>query len=238
MLRVEGLTAGYGNSQVLFDMGLEARRGEVISMVGRNGMGKTTTVRALMGIVTPRTGQVQLAGKEVSKLAPYAIARLGVGLVPEGRRIFASLSVQENLVATSRTARVTGETPKARQWNLDEVFTLFPRLQERRRQSARTLSGGEQQMLAVGRALMTNPQLLLLDEATEGLAPLIRKEIWQCLQTLKAQGQTILVIDKNLNEMSALVDRHHVVEKGRVVWMGTPSQMAQQPDIAQKYLGV
>jgi branched-chain amino acid transport system ATP-binding protein len=234
MLTVEGLTAGYGNSQVLFGMSFEARVGEVVSLVGRNGMGKTTAVRTLMGMLPTREGRITVAGVPLARLAPHAVARLGVGLVPEGRRVFGSLSVQENLVATSRV----GRSGSGEDWSLDRVFGLFPRLRERRMQSARTLSGGEQQMLAVGRALMTNPRLLVLDEATEGLAPLIRREIWDCLQTLKAQGLTIVVIDKNLSEMASLTDRHHIVEKGRVVWAGSPAELAERSDLAHRYLGI
>ena len=234
MLKVEALTAGYGSSQVLFGMDFEAHAGQVVSLVGRNGMGKTTTVRTLMGMLPTREGSITLGGVPLTRLAPHAVARLGVGLVPEGRRVFGSLSVQENLVATARGATDAGREA----WTLDRVFALFPRLQERRKQSARTLSGGEQQMLAVGRALMTNPRLLVLDEATEGLAPLIRREIWDCLRTLKSQGQTIVVIDKNLAEMASLADRHHIVEKGRVVWAGTPAALSDRPDLTQRYLGL
>jgi branched-chain amino acid transport system ATP-binding protein len=215
-------------------MSFEARVGEVVSLVGRNGMGKTTAVRTLMGMLPTREGRITVAGVPLARLAPHAVARLGVGLVPEGRRVFGSLSVQENLVATSRV----GRSGSGEDWSLDRVFGLFPRLRERRMQSARTLSGGEQQMLAVGRALMTNPRLLVLDEATEGLAPLIRREIWDCLQTLKAQGLTIVVIDKNLSEMASLTDRHHIVEKGRVVWAGSPAELAERSDLAHRYLGI
>ncbi|MEF7613811.1 ABC transporter ATP-binding protein [Aquincola sp. MAHUQ-54] len=232
MLTVEGLQAGYGGSQVLFGMDFEAPTGQAVSLVGRNGMGKTTTVRTLMGMLPLRGGSVVLHGRPLAGLAPHAIARLGMGLVPEGRRIFGSLSVEENLVATARRSATRGH------WSLDRVLGLFPRLGERRRQSARTLSGGEQQMLAIGRALMTNPALLVLDEATEGLAPLIRREIWDCLRTLKSEGLTTLVIDKNLTEMAALLDRHHIVEKGRVVWSGTPAELASRADLAQRYLGI
>ncbi|MET4575347.1 ABC transporter ATP-binding protein [Ottowia thiooxydans] len=232
MLKVQGLTGGYGDSQVLFGMDFEAHAGQAVSLIGRNGMGKTTTVRTLMGMLPPRAGRIELQGKVLDRLASHAVARLGVGLVPEGRRVFGSLSVEENLVATARTA------PGRTAWTLERVMTLFPRLRERRRQSARTLSGGEQQMLAVGRALMTNPLLLVLDEATEGLAPLIRQEIWDCLRTLKREGQTIVVIDKNLTEMASLLDRHHIVEKGRVVWSGTPSELKARADLAHRYLGI
>ncbi len=232
MLSVEGLTGGYGASKVLFGMDFQAAEGEVISLVGRNGMGKTTTVKTLMGMLPATAGKVQFRGHTVGKVPPSTVARLGIGLVPEGRRVFGSLSVEENLVATARRAD-TGAG-----WDLERVFALFPRLRERRRQSSRTLSGGEQQMLVVGRALMTNPRLLILDEATEGLAPLIRQEIWNCLRQLKQEGQTILVIDKNLPEMATLVDRHHIVDKGRVVWQGPPAALAEQPELAHRYLGV
>ncbi|MGO1074968.1 ABC transporter ATP-binding protein [Inquilinus sp. CA228] len=231
MLSVRDINAGYGQARVLFGLSFEARTGEVVSLIGRNGMGKTTTVRAIMGLNRPSEGEIAFGGKPLAGLAPNAIARLGIGLVPEGRRIFPSLTVEENLIATARSGS------NAR-WTLPRVVTLFPRLGERRRQSARTLSGGEQQMLAIGRALMTNPHMLILDEATEGLAPLIRAEIWRCLHALKEAGQTIVVIDKNLAEMASLVDRHHVIEKGRVVWTGTPAELEGDPDLAHRYLGL
>jgi branched-chain amino acid transport system ATP-binding protein len=233
MLTLEGVEGGYGSSRVLFGLSMSAGAGEVVSLIGRNGMGKTTTVRAIMGLNRLTGGSIAFGGHSLAGLAPHARAQLGLGLVPEGRRVFPSLTVEENLVATARAA-----TQAAGAWTLDRVVGLFPRLGERRRQSARTLSGGEQQMLAVGRALMTNPRLLILDEATEGLAPLIRAEIWRCLHTLKQAGQTIVVIDKNLGEMAALVDRHHIVEKGRVVWSGTPAELDATPDLAKRYLGV
>lgn len=228
MLKIDGIEAGYGQGRVLFGMSLGAEAGEVVSLIGRNGMGKTTTVRAIMGMLRPTAGQISFEGQSIAGLAPNAIARLGIGLVPEGRRVFPSLTVEENLVATARPGP----------WTLERIVALFPRLGERRRQSARTLSGGEQQMLAVGRALMTNPRLLILDEATEGLAPLIRAEIWRCLHELRGLGQTILVIDKNLAEMASLVDRHNIVEKGRVVWSGSPAALAAEPELAHHYLGV
>ena len=233
MLHLNAVDAGYGSSQVLFGLGLEAGARQVTSLIGRNGMGKSTTVRAVLGLVPLRGGRIVFDGRDLGGLAPNRIARLGIGLVPEGRRVFGSLSVEENLVATARAAPTAG-----RGWTLARVVELFPRLGERRMQSARTLSGGEQQMLAIGRALMTNPRLLILDEATEGLAPLVRQEIWSCLQRLKDEGQAILVIDKNLAEMARLVDRHHIVEKGRVVWHGTPRELDAQPAVAQRYLGV
>jgi branched-chain amino acid transport system ATP-binding protein len=231
MLSVRELAAGYGHARVLFGLSFEARAGEVVSLIGRNGMGKTTTIRAIMGLNRPTGGEIAFDGRPLAGLAPNAVARLGIGLVPEGRRVFPSLTVEENLIATARGG-------SAGHWTLPRVIDLFPRLGERRRQSARTLSGGEQQMLAVGRALMTNPRLLILDEATEGLAPLIRAEIWRCLQTLKGAGQTIVVVDKNLAEMASLVDRHHVVEKGRIVWAGTPAALHDDPDLASRYLGL
>ena len=234
MLEVRNLAASYGPAQVLFDIGFSVNAGEVVTRLGRNGMGKSTTINTIMGWVPPRSGTVHFAGQDITGRAPYQVAKAGIGLVPEGRRVFPSLSVEENLLATAR-----GATPgNSASWHLGRVYELFPRLQERRQQSARTLSGGEQQMLAVGRALLTNPRLLILDEATEGLAPLIRQEIWHCLRRLKEDGQTILVIDKNLKEMATLVDRHHVLEKGRVVWEGTPREFGQNPELANRYLGV
>ena len=235
MLTLEGVAAGYGNSQVLFGMDVAIGEGEVISLIGRNGMGKTTTVRALMGMLPVRSGNIRLFGEPIANLPPYRIARLGVGLVPEGRRAFPSLNVEENLVATARAA---GAGSKASPWTVERVYELFPRLRERRKQSARTLSGGEQQMLVVGRALLTNPRLLVLDEATEGLAPLIRQEIWHCLRVLRDSGLSILLIDKNLAEMTTLVHRHHIVEKGKVVWAGTPAELDGDPSLRDRYLGI
>lgn len=228
MLILDNLEAGYGQARVLFGMSLEAKAGEIISLIGRNGMGKSTTVKSIMGMIKPTGGTISFADTIINRLPPNAVARLGIGLVPEGRRVFASLSVEENLVATSR--------PGA--WTLQRVVKLFPRLEERKRQLARTLSGGEQQMLAIGRALLTNPRLLILDEATEGLAPIIRTEIWHCLHELKNIGQTILVIDKNLSEMATLVDRHNIVDKGRVVWTGSPAALAADQELSHRYLGI
>lgn len=229
MLEVSGLRAGYGLSQVLFDMHLNIEQGQVVSLIGRNGMGKTTTVKTIMGLLTPSAGSVRIHGKEMRGSAPCHIAQAGLGLVPEGRRAFGSLSVRENLLATAK---------RGSKWDLARIYQLFPRLEERQQQLAKTLSGGEQQMLVIGRALMTGPQLLILDEATEGLAPIIRETIWQCLATLKAEGETILVIDKNLKEMARVVDRHHIIEKGRQVWDGTPAQLAETPELSNRYLGV
>jgi len=231
MLHAENLQSGYGAAQVLFGVNLDIQAHQVVSLLGRNGMGKTTTVRTLMGMLPVKGGSISFDGQVISGLRPHRIAKLGFGLVPEGRRIFPSLSVYENLVATSRN-------DYGGSWTLDAVYELFPRLKERRNQSARTLSGGEQQMLAIGRALLTNPRLLVLDEATEGLAPVIRQEIWGCLNRLKAEGQTILLIDKNLKEMHHLVDRHYLIEKGRIVWNGTSQELQEQPQLVTQYLGI
>lgn len=231
MLVADNLQSGYGASQVLFGVNLSIESRQVVSLLGRNGMGKTTTVRTLMGMLPLKGGNLTFDGQQLNGMRPHRISRLGIGLVPEGRHVFPSLTVYENLYATSRNER-------GGKWTLEEVFRLFPRLQERRSQSARTLSGGEQQMLAIGRALLTNPQLLILDEATEGLAPVIRQEIWACLNQLKQEGQTILLIDKNLKEMNYLVDRHHIIEKGRIVWNGTSEELMGQPELVTQYLGV
>ena len=233
MLRVENLEAFYGASQVLFGMAFAVNAGEVVTLMGRNGMGKTTTVLAVMGVLPGCRGTVEFDGRRVDHLPSFRIARLGLGLVPEGRQIFPNLSVRENLVAASanRTGRVTP-------WTLARVFEFFPRLGERQGNRGNQLSGGEQQMLAIGRALMTNPRLLILDEATEGLAPLIRQEIWACLARLKGEGQAILVIDKNVGNLIALADRHYIVEKGRVVWSGPSAALAAAPDLQHRYLGV
>jgi branched-chain amino acid transport system ATP-binding protein len=214
---------------VLFDMHLSIEQGQVVSLIGRNGMGKTTTVKSIMGLLKPSAGSIRIHGKEMRGATPFRIAQAGLGLVPEGRRAFGSLSVKENLLATAS---------RGGKWDLARIYALFPRLEERQDQLSKTLSGGEQQMLVVGRALMTNPQLLILDEATEGLAPVIRETIWSCLATLKAEGETILVIDKNLKEMARVVDRHHIIEKGRQVWQGTPGQLAATPELSHRYLGV
>ncbi len=233
MLTLRGLTAGYGQSQVLFDITLHVGTGEVVTLLGRNGMGKTTTVRAVMGLIRPWSGEVSFEGAPIAGLPPHKVAQRGIGLVPEGRQVFPTLTVEENLVATA--ANRAGGTPR---WTLDGVYALFPRLAERRRQSGARLSGGEQQMLAIGRALMTNPRLLILDEATEGLAPLIRQEIWAVLARLKQEGQAILLIDKNLAAMLRLADRHAIVEKGRVVWTGNSAALAAAPEIRDTYLHV
>jgi branched-chain amino acid transport system ATP-binding protein len=233
MLTLEGIIAGYGESQVLNGIGFGVGVGQVVTLLGRNGMGKTTTVRAIMGLIRPSAGHIRLDGQEITGAAPYRIAQRGIGLVPEGRQIFPTLSVEENLVATA--ANRTGGAPR---WDLPAIYALFPRLAERRRQSGAKLSGGEQQMLAIGRALMTNPRLLVLDEATEGLAPLIRAEIWQVMAKLRAEGQAILLIDKNLAAVMRLADWHVVIEKGRVVWQGDSAALAAAPEIRDTYLHV
>jgi branched-chain amino acid transport system ATP-binding protein len=233
MLEVRGLEASYGASQILFGVDLDIAAGEVVTLLGRNGMGKTTTVRAIMGLMRPKSGSVAFAGKALAGLPAYRIAQAGLGLVPEGRQIFPNLSVRENLIATAR-APSGGDEP----WTLERIFALFPRLAERQTNMGNQLSGGEQQMLAVGRALMTNPRLLILDEATEGLAPIIRAEIWRCLAGLKAQRQAILVIDKNLEALTRLADRHYVLEKGRIVWRGNSTELRADATIRQRYLGV
>ena len=232
MLSVRGLQASYGAAQVLFDISLDVGAGEVVTLLGRNGMGKTTTVRSIMGLLRPRGGEVRFDGAVVTGLAPYRIAKTGIGLVPEGRQIFPTLTVEENLVATA-SAR-----SGSRRWTLDAVYDLFPRLKERRGNLGTQLSGGEQQMLAIGRALMTNPKLLILDEATEGLAPLIRAEIWTCLKRLREERQSILVIDKNVDALAGFADRHVIIEKGRSVWTGTSAELTTDPSLKDRYLHV
>jgi branched-chain amino acid transport system ATP-binding protein len=232
MLSVKNLPAAYGIAQVLFDISFEIGSGEVVTLLGRNGMGKTTTVKSIMGLLRPRGGEVRFDGAPVTGLPPFRVAQHGIGLVPEGRQIFPTLSVEENLVATAAT-RAGG-----RRWTLEGVYELFPRLRERRGNLGSQLSGGEQQMLAIGRALMTNPKLLILDEATEGLAPLIRTEIWSCLKRLKAEHLAILVIDKNVDALATFADRHVIVEKGRAVWTGTSAQLAADPGLKDRFLHV
>ncbi|HYV69341.1 MAG TPA: ABC transporter ATP-binding protein [Pseudolabrys sp.] len=232
MLSVERLAASYGPAQVLFDISFSVAEGEVVTLIGRNGMGKTTTIFALMGLLPPEDGKATFDGLSLIGLPPFRIAQAGLGLVPEGRQIFPTLTVEENLVATGATR--TG----AKQWTLDRVYGFFPALAERRNHMGNELSGGEQQMLAIGRALMTNPKLLILDEATEGLAPKIRTEIWQCLKRLKQEGQSILIVDKHLEALLRFADRHVVIEKGHVVWTGTSAALAADPSIRQRYLQV
>ena len=226
LLELNGVETFYGASQALFGVSLDVREGEVVALMGRNGMGKTTTIGSVLGLVRPRGGSIRFGGREISGQRPHRIARLGLGLVPEGRRCFPNLTVFENLVAAARGS----------DWTYDKVVDLFPRLGERRDQYANTLSGGEQQMLAIGRALMTNPSLLILDEATEGLAPVIRHDIWTAIRKLKAAGQSILVVDKTLSELLPVADRCFVLEKGVTVFEGAPDALT--PEIQDRYLGV
>ena len=233
LLELDGIETAYGSSQVLFGVSLAVQPGECITLIGRNGMGKTTTVKSIMGLLQPRGGEVRMQGQTISGQASWRAARCGLGLVPEGRQIFPNLSVRENLVATAGNRH-----KRADPWTLDTVYTMFPRLKERERNLGSNLSGGEQQMLAIGRALMTNPKLLILDEATEGLAPLIRAEIWSCLGRLRNTGLAMIVIDKNIGPLLDLADRHYVLEKGRVVWHGGSDALRAQPEVLQRYLGV
>ena len=233
MLEINGLETAYGQSQVLFGMELKVGKGEVVTLLGRNGMGKTTTLHSVMGLVPSRSGNIRFQGQELRELPSYQIAKTGLSLVPEGRQIFPNLTVLENLVATASN-RSQSENP----WNLDRVFDLFPRLPNRIHHMGNQLSGGEQQMLAIGRALMTNPKLLILDEATEGLAPLIRNEIWNCVSNLKSAGQSILLVDKNIDALTRIADRHYIIEKGKVVWDGTSSELQGDQDLQHRFLGV
>ncbi len=233
MLEIRGLETSYGDSQVLFGMDISIGAGEVVTLLGRNGMGKTTTVRTILGILRPQSGRIMFEGVRIQGLPSYKVAQAGIGLVPEGRQIFPNLSVRENLIATARARQGEGEN-----WTFDKVLDLFPALAPRLESAGNQLSGGEQQMLAVGRALMTNPKLLVLDEATEGLAPLVRQEIWSCLADLKTAKQSILVIDKNVAALTKIADRHHIVEKGRVVWNGTSDELRADKTLQERYLGV
>jgi len=233
MLEINGLETAYGQSQVLFGMELNVGKGEVVTLLGRNGMGKTTTLHSVMGLVPSRSGNIRFQGQELRELPSYQIAKTGLSLVPEGRQIFPNLTVLENLVATASN-RSQSENP----WNLDRVFDLFPRLPNRIHHMGNQLSGGEQQMLAIGRALMTNPKLLILDEASEGLAPLIRNEIWNCISSLKSAGQSILLVVKNIDALTRIADRHYIIEKGKVVWDGTSSELQGDQDLQHRFLGV
>jgi branched-chain amino acid transport system ATP-binding protein len=233
MLHVDALEAAYDQNQVLFGASLEVGRGDMVALLGRNGMGKTTTVHCIVGVLRPRAGAIEFEGRAVHGLPPYRIARLGIALVPEGRQIFPTLTVRENLVATA-----ANHGRLAKPWTLERVYELFPYLEERRGQLGGTLSGGEQQMLAIARALMLSPKRLILDEATEGLAPLIREEIWSCLRRLKDLGHSILLIDKNLDELASLADRSYIMEKGRVVWEGATADLTGDEELRLTYLGV
>jgi branched-chain amino acid transport system ATP-binding protein len=233
VLTVDSLETAYGVSQVLFGVSLSVAPGQVVTLLGRNGMGKTTTVRSIMGIARPKAGTIRFEGRVIHGLPPYRVAQAGLGLVPEGRQVFPNLTVRENLVATA-TNRHRSEAP----WRVETVFDLFPQLAGRARSLGAALSGGEQQMLAIGRALMTNPRLLILDEATEGLAPLVRAEIWRCVARLKARGQSILLIDKDVGVLTRIADAHYILEKGQIVWRGTSAELGARPDVQHRYLGV
>ncbi|MCF7645247.1 ABC transporter ATP-binding protein [Pseudochrobactrum asaccharolyticum] len=226
LLELNQVETFYGSSQALFGIDLQVGKGEVVALMGRNGMGKTTSIRSVFGLTPLRRGKISFMGRDISAMPPYRIARLGLGLVPEGRRCFPNLTVVENLLASARKG----------EWTLEAVNELFPRLKERSQQQANTLSGGEQQMLAVGRALMTNPELIVLDEATEGLAPVIRQEIWKAVRELKRRGQSILVVDKTLSELLPVADRCVILERGRTVWQGKPDTLTAE--LQDQYLGV
>jgi branched-chain amino acid transport system ATP-binding protein len=228
MLKLERVTAWYGSAQALFGVDLEIAMGEVVTLLGRNGMGKTTTVNSIMGLADVRAGAIAFDDIDLRALPTHRIARLGLGLVPEGRQVFPNLTVAENLAATRRPGG----------WTIERVLALFPRLGERRHHAGNRLSGGEQQMLAIGRALLTNPRLLILDEAVEGLAPLVRREIWSCLANLKREGLSILVIDRNLGPLMRLADRHYIIEKGRIVWDGDAAALRADSAARERYLGV
>jgi branched-chain amino acid transport system ATP-binding protein len=233
LLAIERLETAYGASQVLFGVDLEIRAGEVATLLGRNGMGKTTTVRSILGLTPSKGGTIRFRGERIDGLRPDRVARGGIALVPEGRQIFPNLTVRENLVAFSDNRSGTADP-----WTLDKVLTFFPQLAHRMDNLGNQLSGGEQQMLAIGRALMTNPHLLILDEATEGLAPLVREEIWKCLAALKAAGQTILVIDKYVERLLEIADRHTILSRGRVAWRGTSAELAADRELWHRHLGV
>jgi branched-chain amino acid transport system ATP-binding protein len=228
MLEVRNLETSYGRSQVLFGIDLQIGKSELVSLLGRNGMGKTTTVRSILGITPPRSGTISFEGEAIHRLPSYRVAQKGIGLVPEGRQVFPNLTVRENLVATARSGA----------WTLERIFKLFPHIEARQGNYGNQLSGGEQQMLAIARALMTNPRLLILDEATEGLAPLIRGEIYRSIEELKARGLSILVIDKDVKALTRVADRHYVLEKGRVVWNGSSRELAADTNVQHRYLGV
>ncbi len=233
LLDIQGLETAYGNCQVLFGLDMQLQAGTTSTLLGRNGMGKTTTVRSILGLTPPRSGSIRFRGERIEGLSPDRIARMGVALVPEGRQIFPNLTVQENLIAFAARRNASTEP-----WTLERIYHLFPVLEQRARNMGNQLSGGEQQMLAIGRALMTNPHLLILDEATEGLAPLIREDIWRCLDTLRAQGQSVLVIDKYVQRLIALAGHHTIMERGRAVWSGDSTTLAAQPELWHRYVGI
>lgn len=233
MLQVSDITASYGSSQALFGVSITVHRDEVVTLLGRNGMGKSTTIKTIMGLIETRSGSIEFDGITIDKRPSYEIARAGIGLVPEGRQIFPNLTVKENILATAGNYRKHPEP-----YSLDDIMVIFPRLKERLNHFGNQLSGGEQQMLAVGRALMINPKLLILDEATEGLAPLIREEIWRGLSILKEKGLAILVIDKHLDSLLTIADRHYIMEKGRIVWSGTTPELKGDNSVKSRFLGV
>ncbi|MGB1309748.1 MAG: ABC transporter ATP-binding protein [Leucothrix sp.] len=233
LLEIKQIETFYGSIQALFGMSLQCKQGEVTTLLGRNGMGKTTTVGSILGTLPIRTGEIRFNGETISGKAAFNIAQQGIGLVPEGRQIFPNLSVRENLIATAANYAQSDDP-----WTVDKVLDFFPRLGERLDNMGNQLSGGEQQMLAIGRALMINPRLLILDEATEGLAPLIRQEIWERLAQLKQQGLSILLIDKNIDEFAAIADYHHMIEKGQLAWSGSAAELAANPELKARYLGI
>lgn len=233
LLSIEQIDTCYGSSQVLFGLNLQIKKGEVATLLGRNGVGKTTTLRSILGLTAISLGRIEFLGQRIDKMSTDRIARMGIAIVPEGRQIFPNLTVQENLIAFAAKRNQSTEP-----WTLARIYQLFPRLQERARNMGNQLSGGEQQMLAIGRALMTNPHLLIMDEATEGLSPLIREEIWTCLKQLRQQGQSILIIDKYVEKLIALADHHTILERGRVAWNGSNAELAKAPEIWQRYVGV
>lgn len=233
MLSIQNIKTGYDAGLALFGVSLEIQKGEVVALLGRNGMGKTTTIRSIIGLNAPKSGKILFDGKEIQNLPSYEIARLGIGLVPEGRHIFPTLSVVENLLVVA-----ANHNKKENPYDLEHIFSIFPKLEKLQKRLGGNLSGGEQQMLAIGRALMTNPSLLLLDEATEGLAPLICEEIWKGLEILKSRGLAILVIDKDIQTLTAISDRSYILEKGKVVWSGESNPQNLTKDLTIRYLGV
>ena len=233
MLKIDAIETAYGASQVLFGLSLEVKEGQVVTLMGRNGMGKTTTVRSIMGQAIVHGGSIMFDGVNITGMEDFKIAQLGLGLVPEGRQVFPNLTARENLIATADNRSGSSEP-----WTLDKVLDLLPALTTRQDTMGNQLSGGEQQMLAIGRALMTNPRMLILDEATEGLAPLIRKEIWRCLEGLRTRGQSIIVIDKNVDALTRVGDYHYIIERGRVVWEGHSDKLNSNEEIKHQYLGV
>lgn len=238
MLEVKDISTYYGDARALFGVSLTIEQGEVVTLLGRNGMGKTTTIHSIMGITPAKTGDIYFRGHKTSSLPSYRISQLGIGLVPEGRQIFPNLTVRENLLATARAQSASATASAANEWTYERVVKLFPVLHERGSFMGNLLSGGEQQMLAVGRALLTNPDLLLLDDATEGLAPMIRQQIWESLAALKQEGISMLVVDKNLKDLLPLADRHYVLESGHVVWSGKSYELEAQPELQSQYLGI